>query len=377
MLSFDRLGNRRYLLPVLAVIVFGCVFSLVVAPMLRATPRDVPIAVASLDTGATTPAGDLNLGATLVGQLTAAAAAAGDAAPIAWTQLDSEAAVDAALDDNEYYGAVVIPADFSQAQAAAQAGTGEAPAVRVIINQGKNPMLAATMQQAIAAVFTQAGVKTTVELVHAAAIGGGPTAALMGSQMLIMPLVMMTMGGTLLLFLTLRPPKTATRSEKLKAYGRQVAYAAVLSLVVACAAVLTVTWIGGLSLPFGTLTLFLWLGCFAIMALFLGTLSLAVPLGALVIVLVFAGGMSSAMLAREMLPQFWQGWIYPWAPQHYLALGDSQIIYMGSGAWTDGSLPLLITALVGLVVLLLAALVPARPPRPAGTAAAAEAPAAA
>jgi hypothetical protein len=366
MLNFDRFGNRRFALPVVAVILFGCIFSLVVAPMLRANPKDVPFAIATLDEGATTPAGDINLGAALVQQLTSGAALpTGQASPLAWTQLDSEAAVDAALDGNEYYGALIIPADFSQSQAAAQAGLGDPPAVRVIINQGKNAMLAATMLQALTALFAQAGLTARFETIHTADIGGGATAALMGSQMLIMPLIMMTMGGTLLLFLALRPAKTASRADKVKAYGRQVAYAAVLSGFVACLAVLMVTWIGGLSLPAGRLMAFLWLGCFAVMALFLGSLSLAVPLGALVIILVFACGMSSAMLAPEMLPGFWQNWIYPWVPQHFLAVGDSQIIYMGGGAWNDGSPALVVTAAVGLALLALAAVVPARAPQAA------------
>ncbi|MDR1824011.1 MAG: ABC transporter permease [Bifidobacteriaceae bacterium] len=374
MLNFDRLGNRRFVLPLVAVILITCIMSLVVAPMLRANPKDVPFAITTLDEGAATPNGDINLGAALVQQLTSSATLpTGQTSPLAWTQLDGEAAVNAALDNNEYYGAVVIPAGFSQAQAAAQAGQGDPPAVRVIVNQGKNPMLAATMQQALTALFTQAGLTASFETIHAADIGGGATSALMGSQMLIMPLIMMTMAGTLILFLALRPAPAAGRGERLLAYGRQLAYAAVLSLVVAVCAVLIVTWMGGLNLPFGTLTLFLWLGSFAVMAAFLGALSLAVPLGALAIILVFGAGMSSAMLAREMLPGFWQDWIYPWVPQHYIALGDSSIIYMGGGAWTPGSLPLVITALVGLALLALAAIVPTRPAKagqaaqPAGT----------
>ncbi|MDR1798852.1 MAG: ABC transporter permease [Bifidobacteriaceae bacterium] len=368
MLTFDRFGNRRFALPVVAVIFITCIMSLVVAPMLRANPKAVPFAIVTLDQGATTPAGEIDLGAALVQQLTSGAAqSAGQASPLAWTQLDSEAAVNAALDTNEYYGAVVIPAGYSQDQAAAQAGQGDPPAVRVIVNQGKNPMLAATMQQALAAMFAQAGVTAQFETVHAAEIGGGATSALMGSQMLIMPLIMMTMAGTLILFLALRPARAAGRGEKLRTYGRQLAYAAGLSLIVAVCAVLIVTWIGGLNLPFGTLTLFLWLASFAVMALFLGALSLAVPLGALVIILVFGGGMSSAMLAREMLPGFWQHWIYPWVPQHYIALGDSSIIYMGGGAWTPGSGPLVITALAGVALLALAAAVPVRSARTAGS----------
>ncbi|MDR1712714.1 MAG: hypothetical protein LBR39_00940 [Coriobacteriales bacterium] len=119
---FEVLGNRRYALPLVAVLVIFCVMSLVVYPILNAAPKDVPFALLNLDEGADTPAGYVNAGEAIVENMTGGAALpAGQESPIVWTVFDSQSALDEALENNEFYGALIIPAGFTADTAAAKA----------------------------------------------------------------------------------------------------------------------------------------------------------------------------------------------------------------------------------------------------------------
>jgi hypothetical protein len=365
----ERLGPRQYAAPFLAVLAIFCVFGLAMYPNLHAAPKDVPFAIVSLDEGAETPAGALNLGDQTAAALISGIAPAADgapapaadaAAPIAWTRLDSQAALDQAMEDNQYYGAVVLPADFSAAQAAAQAGTGQGASVQAIVNQGKNPMLASIMQQALTAQFTAQGLKVEATTVHAAVIGGGSMGAMMSVMVMVMPPFMMTMIGSVLLFLVFRPQRGAGRGTRGRAYGKQLALAVPVAALVGLAAMLMATWVGGLDVPAGAIFLFMWIAAFCLMAAFLGALDLAVPLGALVILACFACGMSAAMFAPEMLPGLWRDWFYPWVPQHFLGDGLRSIIYLGGGGVNAATGPLALFGATGLILMAAAAFVPRR-----------------
>jgi hypothetical protein len=475
---FENMGKRKYAMPIVAVLAIFCVMSLVVYPILNATPKDIPFAILSLDDGAQTPAGEVNIGDELVKNISEGLPVAeGQESPIAFTVLDSQAALDEAMENNEYYGAIVIPADFSAgtvaakqaevqaalaqaqalqaaqaaaAQAAAAAAQAEtpaldpaavvaalaaaginpanamddpaataaalaaagldpqaamaalaaasgaasptdtqdaateaadaavspaaanplealtggsddavaAPSLTVLINQGKNAMVASTMQSALTSMFYTTGISAEFENVSTADIGGGAMAGMMSGQMLIMPFVMMTLVASMILFFTMRPAKGASRSAKYKAFASQAGYAALLSLVVAAAAVAIVTWFGGMNLPVGNAIVFLWIASFCMMLLFVGALDIAAPLGVLVVLLVFGCGMSIAMLAPEMLPSLWRDFVYPWVPQHFVGDGLRAIIYRGDGAVNASTPPLVLTGCVGLALLLLAGLIP-------------------
>jgi len=429
----ERLGRRKFFIPVLIIIVVFFIMSIMMYPMLNANPKDVPFAVLSLDEGTTTPAGELKLGDKLVENMSAGLP--GVEAPVEWTVLDSQKALDKGFADNAYYGALVIPADFSAKQAAAQmaalasAGGGaeglpegvtpgetptpeqlaalaesgnlpegvtpgetptpeqlaalaaaqeeaasaspsdatvnapeetpaaapaESPTVQLIINSAKNAMLTTQLQQLIPTMLESNGITVDVTNVNTADIGGGGMmSAIMGPQLLLMPLVMLLLSGSLLLYFIFRPRRSALRSEKTKSYLVQICYSVVSSFLIALAAVGIVTWAGGMDLPFGALLLFLWPAVFCVMLLFLGAFSLSRILGALVAVFTFACGMSVTMLASEMMPTFWRDYIYPLVPQHYIMDGVRTIIYLDNGA---NFIPLLIYGAIGVILFLIAIL---------------------
>lgn len=379
----EKLGAGKYALPVVAVVLIGCLMSLMFTPMLKMSPHELPFAVLSLDEGAQTPDGEVNAGAQMVAQLTDQSPDDGETAAIVWHEITSQAELDAALEDNEYYGAVTIPADFTQGQAAAQTGQGETPSVAVTLDNAKSPLVATQMQTAMSDQFSELGIGAEVSVVHtgeAETASASPMAGTLSQQIGIMPLVMMSMIGSVLLR-TIVPVGTArSRGKRFAALGTQLLAAAGVSLVTALTIAVLLNTIVEASAPMVTTTGFLWLGSFAIMALFLGAFGIAAPLGALVAVCVLALGMMTGALPVEMLPPFWAEYVAPWAPQHFLGLGIRDILYMGAGFLPRGGGGLLAIAGAGVALLVIAGLLPRRPRRseePAAALTGAEAPAAA
>lgn len=417
----ESLGKRAAVAPLLAVLLISIVFGTAFAPVMHAGMRDVPIAVASLDAGAQTPAGEVNAGREMAAKLTQMASISG---AFDVRKLASQSEVDAALEGNDVYAALVIPEKFTAAQVAKQmaatqgqgrpsedaAAAVQTPAaenegkagdssVVLYVNVGKNPMLASQIAQALPEQLAQAGVDVRVEQVHTADLGGGLMAPLFAVQGTAMPWFVMTMVGSILIFLVFRPRKrnslaadeldaganhnaaatneaasgsesvsksvatTAdeTRGEVLSSSWRrtvvlQLAMIVVVSGLAALLAYGIAEWMGGLTLPFGTVVLALWIASACTMALFVGLLDLALPVGVLVIVLTFALGTVTAMLAPEMMPSFWGEWVTPWAPQFQVGQALREILYMDSGVWTSRMPVLIGEGAVGLVLLGLSAL---------------------
>ncbi|MCL1907600.1 MAG: hypothetical protein FWG08_06805 [Propionibacteriaceae bacterium] len=424
----ESLGAKKYVLPLGVIIGIFCVFSLMMYPLLHAEPKDVPMAILSLDQGVSTPAGDVNLGDQMVAQMVRTGQA-DDQTPILWTQVDSQVTLDVVLNNNDIYGAIIIPADFTQKQmAAAQANqpqqnlptptptptpepttpdpgttpsvdpstgatidpsadptTGtpspsptptptptpeptpdpetqgtppevEKPTIKVVINQGKNPMVAQMMETAVTGFLAQAGFATEVSFLNDTNIGSG-FGAMMSGNVIVMPIFMMTAISSILLAFIFRTKKETGVPLRLGIYTGQLIYGAVLACLIAGAAVSILIISGGMTVPVVPLTIFLAIASFCVMTLFLGALNLAKPFGILVILTCFACGMAVGMLAREMLPAFWQSWIYPWVPQRAIGQGAASIMYMGADPWNSSTVRLVVTGAIGLVLMVFAAMV--------------------
>ena len=70
MFDFGKLGKKALIAPFVLVIALCCVLCLAVAPLLRADPHDISLAIVNLDDGTTTPVGAVNAGEVLASQLT-------------------------------------------------------------------------------------------------------------------------------------------------------------------------------------------------------------------------------------------------------------------------------------------------------------------
>ncbi|MGO1183878.1 MAG: ABC transporter permease [Micrococcaceae bacterium] len=359
----EKLGAGKYALPALAVALVGCVMALLFYPMLNMAPKDLPFAVLSLDEGASTPQGEINAGAMVVEQLTSSDTTNDDAAPIAWTQVDTQEELDAALANNELYGALTVPADFTQQQAAAQAEQASAPRVDVVLDHAKSPLMATQLQTSMGSLFAEQGLEANISVINtgpADSSSASPMASMMSQQIGVMPLMMMSLIGSVLLTRLFPRGAASSTGSRFAVLGRQLGYAAGVSLLVGLVSVWLLNGLVGAAAPFWTTTLFLWLASIAVMALFLGAFNLATPIGVLAVLGLLIGGMMTGVLTAEVLPAFWADWIQPWAPQAFIGEGLRDILYRGAELLPRGGGGLLALGGVGLGLVAVAGLLPRR-----------------
>ena len=371
---FEKLGSKAVAAPLVLMVLLSCILGLVMAPMLRADPSEVPFIIVNLDEGATTMAGTTNVGETLTEALLdgdsssllgdgdeddGSVSSVSTSVSMVWTQLESEEEALAALGNQDYYGAFVIPENFTAQQMSATLGVGDAATITVYLNSGKNAQMASTMQTTLQEAMLTAGIAVDVQTVNDADLGGGTLSSTVGVQMMVMPLMMMCMVGSLLLALLF------WRNDVCGLRRKNAAAAAVVLLVLVAAfsaaaagCDLCVDIVaGGMDLPVGRLYPFLWAVAGAVMLLFTGLCCLCYPLGALVVVGVFALGMGTALLGPEMLPGFWATYVYPWAPQAYTGTGLRSIIYFGEDPLDGDVTRLLVMGGIGFAAVVLAAVV--------------------
>ena len=96
------------------------------------------------------------------------------------------------------------------------------------------------------------------------------------------------------------------------------------------------------------------------MVLIGGLANIAFGLAVLAVVCIVAFGMMTGVLPVQALPAFWQDWVFPWAPQHYVGDGLRSIMYLGTGFWNEQSQAFVWVALAGIVLSLLAFALPSR-----------------
>ena len=371
---FENLGAKAVVVPLGIALFLFCLLGTVVAPMLHAEPRSMPFAIVNLDQGATTVLGSNNVGDTLTDNLMSGEASLvssdddegssddDSSMDISWTELDSEQDALDALANNEYYGAIIIPANFTSQQMSTLVGSSSAPELKVYLNKGKNPQAASTMQTTLETGMLKAGVGVDVEMVNDRDLGATSYGESMMVQMLVMPLFMMTMMVSILTSMIFwRNDATGLRAKnRWLALLAQLGIIVVFSAVVSALAMCVDCVIGGINLPVADLYPFVWFISLCTMTAFVGLCDLCFPLGAVIAVGTFALGTGTAMFAPEMLPDFWATWICPWAPQAHLGNGVRQIVYFSahpSGA--DVIVPA-ITCGIGLVALFVATLISRR-----------------
>lgn len=359
--KMSKLGNARWVVPIVAVVMFACVMGLVFYPLANMKMENLPFAVVSLDEGAVTPQGEMNAGDTMAEQL---ASSTSDESPIAWTRLESQEDLDAAIENNEFYGALVIPSGFTKAQVAAKLAEAQAqsetetPTVTIILDNAKSPLVTQQMKGSVGSLFEQMGVDVDVQVAHEGSgeSSASPMSGMMGQQIVIMPLCMASMVGAIVIALLAFPLRTA--SNRWKTLGAQLATVLAASLTVALCVFALCSLGAGIEAPAGPSILFFWIASLGVMLVILGAADVATPLAALVCLCFFALGMATGVVPPEALPAFWRDWVFPWAPQHYIGLGVREILYMGSGAWNAGSGALAIYAVIGACLATLAAALP-------------------
>lgn len=113
----DGKSAARWIAPVAAAVLAVLIGTVLLLPMMKMNPREIPVAVLSLDKGVTVSGEQINAGEALTDALIDSQGEE-DSPLVAWTVMDSQEDLDAAMLEGDYYAAIVIPADFSESQAA-------------------------------------------------------------------------------------------------------------------------------------------------------------------------------------------------------------------------------------------------------------------
>ncbi|AZN38771.1 YhgE/Pip domain-containing protein [Paenibacillus albus] len=128
----------------IAVFIVLAVFGVaMMGSVLGAKPKDLPVALVIEDKAVSLPNGkSLDIGAMVQEKLLA-----NKELPIAWHLVSTEAEAKQGLDQEEYYGAFVLPADLSAGIASLMSDNPKPATVRIIANEGMNVQASSAVKQ--------------------------------------------------------------------------------------------------------------------------------------------------------------------------------------------------------------------------------------
>ncbi|MGI5951689.1 MAG: YhgE/Pip domain-containing protein [Brooklawnia sp.] len=333
-------SRAAWLRPLLAVLAAIGVVTLLGAPMMVMKPRELPIAVANLDQGAQTSAGEANASEQVIAQLTASDMDG----MVQWLTYTSQEEIDQALEDNEVYAALVVPGNFTMASAAAAQGAGEAEPIVLTINEGKNPMVSTQLATAFGA-LTSGDLPVVQQAFH-------PIPRTLGASAMFLPvvLVLMTFASSLVGGFATATALPLGPTGRWKTVAAQTALAVVVAPVVGLVCVLVVNAITGAGLPVVDMAVFFGLSSLALMTVVIASVNLLGAAGLVIPMLFLLLGMATGNLAYELLPAFWQNFVYPWNPLRFMGDGARALAFQGAGWWNAATPAMVVLLVIGLVL---------------------------
>ncbi|MCR2803954.1 YhgE/Pip domain-containing protein [Paenibacillus soyae] len=377
--------------PVIALLVVF-IFSLTLFPAATMKPADLPIAIVNQDDGADLPDGSkAAMGDVIVKQVMQGAAGSGSdsASPVKWVEAGSLDEVREGLNEQRYYAALVIPADFSKKQATLRTPEPQSPELEVLVNQGMNATAASIVTQMangmIGSMNKMISAQLIGELEGAGAMLTPKQAAVLAAPIaskvtnvnefganaargnapvsLFQPIWMASIAGAAITTLVVGKAVLsagANRGEKLKARLAQLG----IGVVIALLAGFCMAWIadGMLDLNVPSIAdtgLFLSLTVLAFFLMIAAVLSWTGIRGIVLFVLLLFFGAPLLSLPPEFMNGFYRDWIHSWLPMRFMVEGLRELFFFGQSFSLSGpALVLASIAGVSLVVLLLSVMKP-------------------
>lgn len=383
--------NKLALLtPIIALLVVF-IFSLTLFPTVQPQPKNLPVAIVNEDQGLELPDQPaINMGQTIVEMIQQNSAGSQGAnqeqqeSPVKWIEVESLEAMQQGLNEQEYYAALVIPADFSAKQASLRTPAPSLPEVQIYINQGMNMAAATAAGQILNGVvdmmnsnvrtqllqgFEAQGATLTVE--QAANLAAPITKKVINVNEVgqnsangnapisfFQPLWMAVMASSAIIFLAVSKLVSNNRKQNLINKLGQIVLGAVAAIFIGFG----FTWIAdgmvGLNIPdFLDTALFLAITAFSFFLMISAILSLIGIKGVGVFALMLFFGAPLLSMAPEMMSSFYREWIYPWLPMRFMTGGLRELLFFGKSLASTSSVATLVwIGAVGIVVILATAL---------------------
>lgn len=349
-------------------------------------PKNLPVLLVQMDAGEKLPTGqDMNFGKLIQDKITAAPAAADTVSPLKWKTMASEQEALAAMDREEAYAAIVIPADFSHKLASLASPQPTASSLTLYVNQGMNNTAATMANQVLSQIITGVNGQVREQLLALVSQKGG-TLTVDQTKAFATPIVVTSknvnavgtssangnapvvltqlawfgaMVTTLLLFMAAgKATQTGSHSHRFGIQVSQLLSGLVITAAAAGSILLVAGQWLGLSIPdYGKIFLFLALVGFAFFLLQTAVVSWLGLKGVPLFVLVFFFGAPVLSLPPELLPNFSHDWLYSWLPLRFSAEGLRDLFYfrqdlnISSPMWTLGTI-----GVVAIVVIFLSLL---------------------
>lgn len=361
-------GKKYFGLAFIAVLVLSFIFISTQIPAAHQSIKNLPIALVNEDTG--------QMGQTLIDtiQENAKAMKTNDEPMMKFDVLENEQQMKEEMTDQNFYGAIVIPSDFTEKYMSLQTATPTSPELQLYVNQGKNVNVANVVSQTLsgivakmnemmsnqllsameqnnvplnveqARIYTSPILSSTIMLNETGKLGNAPLS-------LFQPLWIASIASAVLLTLAGRKNSFKSISDHFKFKSIQLLIAIVLGFVVGFA----LTWYTTFMLDFEyesflTVAFFLSITCISFILLISAALSWIGLGGVALFVLLMFFGLPLLQLAPEMLPEFYKDWIYPWLPMRFMFDGLRDILFFNGEIWNSATTILIWVAIVSAIV---------------------------
>ncbi|MGM9950076.1 MAG: YhgE/Pip domain-containing protein [Lysinibacillus sp.] len=373
---------KLFIAPFAAVLIVLLIFGSVLIPGAHSTPKQLPIGLVVED------GGEMGQSFATLMQENVPVAPGAKEPMIEWVMLESKEQMEEQMEGQSLYGALVIPADFTQKYASLQSPSPSAPALQLYINQGKNIAAATVVNQALTGIVGQMNAQMSNQLLSAMEQKNVPLSAeqarLFASPIqssiehvhetgnlsnaplsFFQPIWLASVASAVLLWLAVKKRSFTSRAEQLKFRVLQVVLAILLGLL----AGFTLPWITTWMLDYEfesyvSIALFLSISCMSFILMILAVMTWVGYAALPIFVLFMFYGLPLLQLAPEMMPAFYKEWIYPWLPMRFMFDGVKEILFFNGEVWNNGAVRLLWIAAVGTVLLLGKIFMPVRQESP-------------
>ena len=379
---YMKVGNQKliYFSPIIVVAVIF-IFILTLIPSANSAPKNLPIAFVNADAGMTVPAkGNVNIGNQMEQNIKRAST---EQSLVKWISVSTTKEVEKGLNDQKYYGALIIPKDFTKKQATLQTAQPDAPAIRLLVNQGMNTAASALASQVLNGAVDKMNENMRLQLVKRFEQNGTQLSANQALALaapiqktvinvnetgthsvngnapvsLFQPLWMASIAGAAMVFLSIQKITFSSRKEKIVNQAGLV----VIGVILALAAGFGLAWLAevvGISVPsFLDTALFLAIAYFSFFTLISAVLSWLGLKGLPIFVIVLFFGAPLLSMAPEIMPDFYREWIYPWLPMRFMVDGVRELFFFGRHlTWNSSVSALTLISLISLCALFASAL---------------------
>ena len=366
--------NKLLLLsPVIALLIVF-IFSLTLCPTVQPQPKNLPIAIVNEDQGVEIPnQPKMNMGQKIVDTMKKSSKSDEEPA-VKWIEVKNKEAVQKGLNNKEYYAALVIPKEFSAKQASLRTPQPSSPEVEIFINQGMNTAASTMAGQVLNGVVDNMNNTVRTQLLDGFKAKGATLTTDQASNLvtpiakkvtnvnevgknsangnspisLFQPLWIASLASAAIIFIAIRKMPVGSRKENFVLKVKQIITGAIAALVIGFG----LTWIAdsmvGLNISNVTDTaLFLSITAFSFFLMISAVLSLVGLNGIGLFALLLFFGAPLLSLAPEMLPSFYQDWVYAWLPMRFMIEGLREIFFFGKGlSWNT---PVTVLVWIGVV----------------------------